>query len=40
MLDDSDMANIAMLNRNLRLTTGALWTMDGSPYTMEYLWEN
>ncbi|MDR1023336.1 MAG: aldo/keto reductase [Prevotellaceae bacterium] len=37
-LNDDDMARIATLNRNLRLTTGALWTMDGSPYTADYLW--
>ncbi|MDR3366494.1 MAG: aldo/keto reductase [Prevotellaceae bacterium] len=37
-LDEADMAGIAALNQNLRITTGALWTMEGSPYTA--LWEN
>jgi alcohol dehydrogenase (NADP+) len=39
-LDESDTARIASLGCNLRITTGALWTMDGSPYTAEYLWGN
>lgn len=37
-LDESDMANIASLSSNLRITTGNLWTMNGSPYTVEFLW--
>jgi alcohol dehydrogenase (NADP+) len=37
-LDDSDLKRIASLDRGLRITTGALWTIEGSPYTMDYLW--
>ncbi|MDR0414851.1 MAG: aldo/keto reductase [Prevotellaceae bacterium] len=37
-LDESDMERIAALSCNLRITTGALWTVEGSPYTMSYLW--
>ncbi|MDR0710745.1 MAG: aldo/keto reductase [Prevotellaceae bacterium] len=37
-LDKSDLASIASLNQNLRITTGAIWTMEGSPYTMNDLW--
>jgi alcohol dehydrogenase (NADP+) len=39
-LNTHDMASIASLSCNLRITTGNLWTMDGSPYTTDYLWGN
>jgi alcohol dehydrogenase (NADP+) len=37
-LDKNDLASIAALNRNLRITTGSLWTIEGSPYTVDDLW--
>jgi len=37
-LDAEDMQRIATLDCNLRVTRGELWTMQGSPYTQEWLW--
>ncbi|MDR1652685.1 MAG: aldo/keto reductase [Prevotellaceae bacterium] len=38
-LSREDMQQMAQLDRNMRVTEGALWTMKGSPYTSEWLWE-
>ncbi|MDR2823685.1 MAG: aldo/keto reductase [Prevotellaceae bacterium] len=38
-LSRDEMQQIAQLDRNLRVTEGELWTMNGSPYTHEWLWE-
>lgn len=38
-LDDEDMQKIAELNRHSRYIDGATWTMEGTPYTMENLWD-
>jgi alcohol dehydrogenase (NADP+) len=39
-LDANDMERIASLSCNLRITTGSIWTMEGSPYSAGYLWED
>lgn len=38
-LDDDDMQKIAELDRHSRYIDGATWTIDGTPYTMENLWD-
>ena len=38
-LDDEDMQKIAELDRHSRYIDGATWTMEGTPYTMENLWD-
>ncbi len=38
-LSDADMAEIAQLDRKRRYYTGNGWTIAGSPYTWESLWE-
>jgi alcohol dehydrogenase (NADP+) len=38
-LSGSEMETINSMNRNFRFLTGALWTIPGSPYTQESLWE-
>jgi len=37
-LTDADMEAIAALDRGRRYVVGDLWTMEGSPYTLESLW--
>ena len=37
-LSESDMQAIATLNRDRRYVDGTLWTMEGSPYTLDALW--
>lgn len=37
-LTQEDMQSIALLNRSRRYVDGTFWTMEGSPYTLEYLW--
>ncbi|MDR3328618.1 MAG: aldo/keto reductase [Prevotellaceae bacterium] len=37
-LDEADMEAIAAIDCRLRVTVGELWTMAGSPYTADYLW--
>lgn len=38
-LNQNDMAEIKKLNRNRRYVAGSFWTMEGSPYTLENLWD-
>jgi len=38
-LSKDEMQQIAQLDRNLRVTKGEYWTVSGSPYTFEWLWE-
>lgn len=38
-LTREDMLEISKLNRNRRYYAGAGWTIEGSPYTMETLWD-
>lgn len=38
-LSAEDMSKIEALDRNLRFTDGAMWTISGSPYTQKSLWE-
>lgn len=38
-LSKNEMAQIAQLNRNLRVTQGEYWTLKGSSYTQKWLWE-
>ena len=38
-LTDDDMARIAALDRERRYVDGTLWTMAGSPYTLDGLWK-
>lgn len=38
-LTDSDMARIAELDRHRRYVSGAFWAIEGSPYTLENLWD-
>lgn len=38
-LTDAEMRAIASIERRHRFFTGALWTIDGSPYTQESLWD-
>lgn len=38
-LTEADMDAIAALNRDRRYLQGDIWTMDGSPYTQEALWD-
>lgn len=37
-LSTAEMLEINALDKNFRVTDGALWTMDGSPYTQQWLW--
>lgn len=37
-LSKDDMQQITQLDRNLRVTTGEYWTVSGSSYTQEWLW--
>ncbi|WP_193215151.1 aldo/keto reductase [Luteolibacter marinus] len=37
-LNTEDMAALSALDQDHRFLDGAFWGMDGSPYTMEYLW--
>ncbi|KAB1065483.1 aldo/keto reductase [Salibacter halophilus] len=37
-LTDSQMEEIEKIDRGYRFVDGSFWAMDGSPYTMEYLW--
>ncbi len=39
-LSTNDMKRIDALNRNHRFVEGAGWLLDGSPYTLEWLWES
>ena len=38
-LDDDDMAAIARCNKNYRFIDGSFWSLPGSPYTVEALWD-
>ncbi|MFP4089931.1 MAG: aldo/keto reductase [Cyclobacteriaceae bacterium] len=38
-LDEEDMRKIADIGMNYRFLDGSIWTKEGSPYTMESLWE-
>ncbi|GHT19323.1 aldehyde reductase [Bacteroidia bacterium] len=38
-LTKEEMQQIAQLDKNLRVTEGDLWTLPGSPYTQEWLWD-
>jgi alcohol dehydrogenase (NADP+) len=38
-LTDANMKTIAQLDRERRYVDGAMWTMDGSPYTIANLWD-
>ncbi|RLC27293.1 MAG: aldo/keto reductase, partial [Deltaproteobacteria bacterium] len=38
-LSSGDMESISMLDRNARYIRGDFWTMPGSPYTLQTLWE-
>lgn len=38
-LSQEDMAEIEKLNRNRRYVAGSFWIMEGSPYTLENLWD-
>ncbi|MGL5914268.1 MAG: aldo/keto reductase [Bacteroidales bacterium] len=38
-LTQQDMQEIAFLDCNYRITTGVPWTPEGSPYTLDYLWQ-
>jgi len=38
-LSTDDLAEIDRLDRNRRYITGSFWTMEGSPYTLENLWD-
>ncbi|BHH85958.1 aldo/keto reductase [Desulforhopalus sp. 52FAK] len=38
-LTQEDMTAIEKLNRNRRYVAGSFWTMEGSPYTLENLWD-
>ena len=38
-LTSEDLQEIAELDRNRRYVDGSFWTMDGSPYTLENLWD-
>jgi alcohol dehydrogenase (NADP+) len=38
-LSREDLLEISNLNRNRRYYTGGVWTIEGSPYTMENLWD-
>ena len=38
-LTQSQMDKIADLDRDYRFVDGSFWTMEGSPYSMDYLWE-
>jgi len=37
-LDSDDMQQIAALDSNVRVTTGTVWTIEGSGYTQDFLW--
>lgn len=37
-LDAADMVKIAGMDQGYRFIDGALWAMDGSPYTLDWLW--
>jgi alcohol dehydrogenase (NADP+) len=39
-LDEKDMQKIAHIGTTYRFLDGSIWTMDGSPYTLENLWEH
>lgn len=39
-LDTEDMNRISELDKEYRYIDGSLWAMEGSPYTLEGLWEN
>ena len=38
-LSKEEMSQIAQLNKNMRVTEGEFWTLSGSPYTTQWLWE-
>ncbi|MCL2596957.1 MAG: aldo/keto reductase [Paludibacter sp.] len=38
-LSKEEISQIAQLDRNLRVTQGEYWTLRGSPYTQQWLWE-
>lgn len=38
-LDSGDMQQLATLDANVRITNGALWTIEGSGYTQDFLWK-
>lgn len=38
-LSDADMDRIAYLDMNYRFITASFWAMEGSPYTLESLWD-
>ena len=39
-LTDEEMGRVDGLERGYRFIDGSLWTFDGSPYSLEWLWEN
>lgn len=38
-LTETDLAEIATLDRHYRYVSGSFWAMDGSPYSLETLWD-
>jgi alcohol dehydrogenase (NADP+) len=38
-LTETDLTEIAMLDRHYRYVSGSFWAMDGSPYSLETLWD-
>ena len=38
-LDNDDMAAIAVINKDYRFIDGSFWSLPGSPYTVEFLWD-
>jgi alcohol dehydrogenase (NADP+) len=38
-LSADEMLEISKLDKNLRVSDGSIWTIDGSPYTQKWLWE-
>jgi len=39
VLSQADMARIAALDQNYRLIDGSMWTMEGSPWTLQTIWD-
>lgn len=39
VLNQADMARIAALDQNYRLINGAFWAMEGSPWTLQTIWD-
>jgi alcohol dehydrogenase (NADP+) len=38
-LTPADLERIAALDQNLRLVNGSFWLMEGSPWTLQSLWD-